>query len=180
MKAQHPSTPAAALSLLALLLSLLLPGFTGCDSRTAESPGSTLPPETWFDLALGEQTIRVQLALTDDERSRGLMHREHLGENEGMLFLFSQPQRQSFWMHNTPLPLSIGYFTPDGILREIYPMYPRDRNAVTSRRRDIQYCLEMNQGWFSQKGVHTGSALNLEALRQAVEARGHSPSRFGL
>ncbi|WOO42620.1 DUF192 domain-containing protein [Rubellicoccus peritrichatus] len=166
-----------------LLLGSLIFVFAGCGDKAATAKPESVtvePASAWFPVTVGDQSIKVQLALTDDEKQRGLMHRTGLAENEGMLFLFETPRKQSFWMKNTPTPLSIGYFTQDGVLREIYKMYPHDFTAVESRRTDIPFCLEMNQGWFADKKVRPGSQLNLDELRAAIKARGFEPVQFGL
>ena len=98
------------------------------------------------------------------------MKRQALGENEGMLFVFKTAERRQFWMYQTYIPLDIGYFTADGTLQEIYPMYPHDQNLVSSRRADIQYALEMNQGWFAAHKVGPGAKLDMELLRKALGA----------
>lgn len=165
-------------------LCILFPCFHGCDSHEAADattePLSPLAADTWFPLRLGTQEIRVQLAIAEDERQQGLMQRDSLGNNDGMLFLFEQPKQQSFWMENTPLPLSIGYFNPQGVLQEVYSMEPYDRTAVRSKSTHIQYALEMKQGWFRVHGVRAGARLDVEALRNAVLARGYEPARYGL
>ncbi len=136
--------------------------------------------ETWFEIEVGGQRPRMQLALSPGEQERGLMHRRSLSVNEGMLFVFRAPQQMSFWMRNTVLPLDIGYFDASGVLREVRAMYPLDERPVASQSREIQFCLEMNQGWFAQAGVHPGAKLDLNAVKAAVQARGFSPARFGL
>ena len=73
-------------------------------------------------------------------------------------------------MRNTTLPLDIGYFSEDGILREVYPLFPRDETRVVSRRDDIAYALEMNRGWFKNNGVRAGDSLNLELVERAKRA----------
>lgn len=130
-----------------------------------------LPADAWFTLTLADKPIRVQLALSPQEQARGLMGRQALGADDGMLFVFAEGKRQSFWMHNTPLPLDIGYFDNDGILREVYPLYPFDRTAVPSRRSDIRYVLEMNQGWFARSGIRPGAQLDLAGLNAVVSQR---------
>jgi uncharacterized membrane protein (UPF0127 family) len=78
----------------------------------------------------------------------------------------------SFYMRNTSLPLDIGFFSPDGELKEIYPMYPFDERTVTSRSSDLRYALEMNQGWFKANGVKPGARIETKALAAALLARG--------
>ena len=103
---------------------------------------------------------------------KGLMHRTTLGENRGMLFFYGPPKQMSFWMQNTKISLDIGYFTSDGVLREIYPMYPMDERSVKSRRDDLLMALEMNQGWYAKNGIKPGDKFDLEILKKALLARG--------
>jgi uncharacterized membrane protein (UPF0127 family) len=92
--------------------------------------------------------LQVEVALTPAEKQQGLMFRKELPENQGMLFVFSQPQRVSFWMANTAIPLDVGFFTADGNLQEVYSLKPYDLNPVSSKHNNIQYALEVNRGWF--------------------------------
>lgn len=153
---------------------LLAGGCRGKEQGSGSVPSAQaerLPADAWFSLNVGDKPVRVQLALSPQEQARGLMGREALGADDGMLFVFDAGKQQSFWMHNTPLPLDIGYFDNDGILREIYPLYPFDRTAVRSRRSDIRYVLEMPQGWFARSGIRAGAQLDLQALAAAVGRR---------
>ena len=78
----------------------------------------------------------------------------------------------SFWMRNTPLPLDIGFFSPDGELKEIYTMLPHDETPIRSRSEALTFALEMNLGWFNENGVKPGARLDLAAVREALKARG--------
>jgi uncharacterized membrane protein (UPF0127 family) len=142
-----------------LLLTALLTA--GCDSEPA------VARQSLFQLEIGAVVLDAQLAIDPATQQKGLMHRESLDENQGMLFISEQPQPQSFWMRNTLISLDIGFFTEDGVLREIYPMFPRVEDPVRSRRDDIVYALEMNRGWFKASGVKVGDQLNLELVAGA-------------
>jgi uncharacterized protein len=111
---------------------------------------------------------------------RGLMERRDLGRDDGMIFIYDRPQQMSFWMRNTPTPLDIGFFDASGTLQEIYPMHPFDERTVSSRSTQLQFALEMNQGWFSANGVKPGAKLDLKALADALKARGFELKQFGL
>lgn len=161
----------------ALLLSLLL---TACGGSEAAKPTGLKTVDDRFPVRIGDHTVQMQLAVRAAELQKGLMFRKAMGEDEGMLFVFASGQSQGFWMRNTTLPLDIGYIGPDGVLKEIYPMYPLDERPVHSRSHDIQYCLEMNQGWFQRSGIKPGAKLDLKAVTEAVKARGFKPEALGL
>ncbi len=100
------------------------------------------------------------MEIADDpyERSRGLMYRSHLPEDRGMLFIFPYPQRLSFWMKNTYVPLSIAYIGSDWVIREIYDLEPLNERPVVSKY-PAQYALEVNRGWFERHGVEVGDTV---------------------
>ena len=143
----------------------------GCAKPTKSAP---LPISQWLEVGLATKTVSIQIAHKNDEMAKGLMFRTSLGEDRGMLFFYHPPKQMSFWMRNTKIPLDIGYFTADGVLREIYPMYPMDERSVKSKRTDLLMALEMNQGWYAKNGVKVGDNFNLEQLRNALVARGVS------
>lgn len=134
--------------------------------------------DTYFPITVGGKTVDMQLAITPSENQRGLMHRKEMPKDAGMLFLYDRPQRMSFWMKNTHIPLDIGFFTPDGTLDQVRQMYPLDENTVLSRSENLQFALEMNQGWFAENKVRPGATIDFEALAEAIEARGFEPDRY--
>jgi hypothetical protein len=147
----------------------------GC-SKAAEPKSTSI--DQWLEIQIGGKTIEVQIAHKQHEMSKGLMHRSSMGENRGMLFFYGPPKQMSFWMQNTKLALDIGYFTADGILREIYPMYPMDLRSVKSRRSDLLMALEMNQGWYAKNGIKPGDSFDLESLKTALLSRGIVKSKI--
>lgn len=159
------------------LFIFLLSLFSGCEEETQTPANAT--PETRFPIRIGAKSISIRLAITDAERQKGLMHIESMPENEGMLFLFMEAKNQGFWMMNTNIPLDIGYFTGDGVLREVHRMYPKNLSSVKSKRDDIQYALEMNQGWYRENGIQPGAKLNQSDVAKALRARGESPEVWG-
>jgi uncharacterized membrane protein (UPF0127 family) len=105
--------------------------------------------------------ITVEIARTDEERSKGLMFRKNLPDGEGMLFLFDRDQLLSFWMKNTLIPLSIAYIASDGIIVEIKDMLPHDLNSVKSSR-SVRYALEAPRGWFGRVNVKPGDIVKID------------------
>lgn len=160
-----------------ILASLLLAGCGRGEPAAAAAPKTVFDH---FDVKVGDRVVSMQLAVLEPEMERGLMERRDLGENEGMLFVYLRPQRMSFWMHNTPTPLDIGFFTRAGELAEVYAMQPFDETTVASRGTDLQFALEMNQGWYSAHGVRPGARIDLKALAAALRARDFDPRKFGI
>ncbi len=160
-----------------LLVPVLLGTACGPQSEVADT---VLPHEHRFAIGLGEETVRVQLALTPRESARGLMHRESLEPNEGMLFIYPSPRQASFWMKNTPLPLDIGFFDEEGTLLEVRQLHPLDETPVTSHGDNVLIAVEMARGWFRENRVRPGARLDLDDLKEAIRARGFDPAGHGL
>jgi uncharacterized protein len=116
----------------------------------------TLPSVT---LSVAGKAVTVEVADDARERSLGLMFRDHLAPNAGMLFVMSKPERASFWMKNTTLPLSIAYINPSGVILEIHDLQPLDEKPVPSAFPNIGYALEMEQGWFRENGILAGDRI---------------------
>ena len=151
-----------------------------CACTPEENSISTATSDTYFSIPIADVELKLQLAIIESERSRGLMYRSTLPENHGMLFLFEKPGKHSFWMRNTQISLDLAYFDAQGKLLEVHSLYPYDENAVYPYSDDVLIAVEMNQGWFSRKNIRPGAKLNLKALAQAMASRGHSPSDFPL
>jgi uncharacterized membrane protein (UPF0127 family) len=153
----------------------------GCGSGKAADTASA--QKTVFDhftMDVGGHAVSLQVAVLDAEQQRGLMQRPDLGKDEGMVFVDATPKQESFWMKNTPEPLDVAYLAPDGVIAEIYPLYPFDLRPVLSRSDHLQFAVEMPQGWFAANNVRPGAAIDLKALASAMKDRGFDPSKFGL
>lgn len=158
-------------------------GLGACAREQAAAPGAAAAAKTigdFFPIKVGERTVRMQLAVRPYEMQRGLMERRDLGKDDGMIFVYEKPQQMTFWMRNTPTPLDIGFFGPDGVLAEIYPLHPFDEKTVASRGTQLQFALETNQGWYAANGVKPGQKLDLKAVAAALKERGFDPKRYGL
>ena len=117
----------------------------------------------WVALTVGEQVLRVQIAADPDARERGLMYRRTLGEEEGMLFVFPDAGLRSFWMKDTPLPLSLAYINEHGRILEIHEMTPFSLQSVRSRY-PARFALEVNRGAFARLGIAVGDSVDLKPL----------------
>lgn len=153
----------------------------GCGSeKQASASADVKTVSDHFAVEVGGHPASLQVAVLPAEQEHGLMQRNDLGRDDGMIFVFAKPEKQSFWMRNTPEALDVAYLTPDGVIAEIYPMYPYDERPVNSRGDRMKYALEMPQGWFSANGVRPGAPVDLKAVTAAVKARGFEPERLGL
>lgn len=111
-----------------------------------------------IELSAGMHLIQAQLARTPDERSIGLMFRQTMPANEGMLFAFELPGQQCFWMKNTLLPLSAAFVADDGSIVNIEDMKPQTLDSHCSAK-PVRFVLEMHQGWFAKRGIKAGFKL---------------------
>ncbi|NUM67369.1 DUF192 domain-containing protein [candidate division KSB1 bacterium] len=90
---------------------------------------------------------------------RGLMFREQLPEDQGMLFVFEMSRIQSFWMRNTFIPLDIAFIASDGKIVDIQHMAPLDESKSYISAAPALYVLEVNAGWFERHGVKVGAMV---------------------
>jgi len=112
-------------------------------------------------ITLADQRLHVELAIDDDEHVRGLMHRDSLAPDSGMLFIYPEPTELSFWMKNTRIALDILFFSTDGTLQQIIRDVPPCRSTPCQHYRAkqaSQFVLEVNAGsakqWHIEPGAH--------------------------
>lgn len=148
-------------ALAALAAGLAMP-VAGVAQFTGERPTAqpTLPR---IDIQAGLHLIKAELANDGVTRMRGLMMRERLGPNEGMLFVFEQKAVHCFWMKNTLIPLSIAFVDDDGTIANVLDMKPHDESSHCPVR-PVRYALEMEQGWFARRGIQAGTRLSQPTL----------------
>ena len=165
---------------LFLMLSLVCLVACQPESSPREDGSAQVSAATYFPIQLEELRLYLQLALTESEQSRGLMFREQLAADHGMLFVFDQPGPRAFWMRNTRIKLDLAYLDKSGRIVEIHKLYPYSETPVPSRSQAVQFVIEMNRGWFQANQAGVGAQLDIEAVRKAIVARGKSPKTFGL
>jgi uncharacterized membrane protein (UPF0127 family) len=156
---------------LVILLAASIPAFaqsegaTGPETPAATETGASPLPIATITTSAGERVpVEVEIADTDAERQTGLMGRTALPENAGMLFVFEGEQTLSFWMRDTLIPLSIAYIDAEGRIVDIQDMQPLDDvppDYVSAE--PAQYALEVNQGFFAERGVAVGDTVELPA-----------------
>jgi uncharacterized protein len=111
-------------------------------------------------LQIGPIQLDVEIADTPSLRDKGLMGRSSIAKGSGMLFVYEKPQILCFWMKNTKIPLSIGFFDENQILQQIENMDPPQTQNSPLRLykslKPMQYAIEVPQNWFNQNNITIG------------------------
>jgi uncharacterized membrane protein (UPF0127 family) len=145
-------------SALAIATALLLASVAACGGGDDGGVPTATVVVTDGDGARAELT--VELARSTAEHSRGLMFRESLPEDAGMLFVFPQDITGGFWMKDTSIPLSIAFIAGDGAILDIQEMEPLSTEVHQPPGR-YRYALEVNQGWFQRHGFTPGDRVEI-------------------
>ncbi len=153
---------AATVSLFALL-SAPTPAF-------AQTAGYEHP------IRIGSHEFKVELALDDEKRTRGMMFRNDMPPDAGMLFVFDDQQPLAFWMRNTRIPLDIIYFNREGKRVSIQPHAPpcrTERCPTFPSTGEAMYVVELNGGRAAELGLGAADALcsNTDAVPRLPRCR---------
>ena len=105
--------------------------------------------------------VKAEVAEKEEDRNHGYMERKKIPDGTGMLFIFDRDQILSFWMKNTPHPLSIAYIDTKGKIRNIYDMTPFSLTPIKSTS-SVRYALEVPQGWFRDNNINVGDIVSWE------------------
>ena len=149
---------------------------TGCSrpsAGTSSSSGTEIDPERGHLLHaqprlptiriwLGREEMIAEVARHEVEIATGMMFRTNMAENEAMLFVFAAPDQRSFYMRNCTVPLSAAYISPDGEILEIIQLQPHDETGVPSKSSNVQFVLEVPQGWFKRHNIREGTTVRTE------------------
>lgn len=118
----------------------------------------------------GTARFRVEIADSAAERNQGLMHRDHMASSAGMLFVYERPQRVSFWMQNTLIPLDMIFMDETGTVTRIHEnAVPHDRTPIPGGN-EVQYVLEINGGLSATLGITEGSEMRHPSVDPARAA----------
>ncbi|MGZ2258208.1 DUF192 domain-containing protein [Roseobacter sp. A03A-229] len=108
----------------------------------------------------GEARFAVEIADDNAERAQGLMHREHLPSSAGMLFVYDQPQRLSFWMRNTLIPLDLIFIDQTGVVKTVHhSAQPLDETPIPGGPDPLTHVLEINGGLAKAMGIDVGTLV---------------------
>lgn len=148
-----------------LILTCALSVLPGNAEQESEAAGTSKESELHHACLISDtQTvpINVELAISSSERQTGLMERDALDENAGMLFVYDEPRPPShtFWMYKTRIPLDIAFIGPEGTIRAIRSMVPctTGANSCPTYPAGVSFtrALEMNLGFFRANGIGVG------------------------
>lgn len=124
-----------------------------------------LPEQIQIDTSRGPLSIRVEYAITEQEKYVGLMDRDYLEEGSGMLFVYDKPLIPSFWMKNTIITLDIIFIDDQGLIRHIHhlaePCINQDLCSTYSPPVPVQYVLEVPGGYVQKHGIQVGDTVQL-------------------
>jgi uncharacterized membrane protein (UPF0127 family) len=109
-------------------------------------------------ISIEKENLCVELAISQREKSKGLMYRKDLSNTDGMLFIWKNEDKRCMWMKNTYIPLDLGFFREDLTLIEVRDLYPRSLESVCSSE-PAKYALELPKGWFTSHNIKNNSKL---------------------
>jgi len=142
---------AAAVMCAVLAMAAVLTATVSANAQTGALPTTKL--------AAGIHLITAEVASTDRSRARGLMFRERLAPNHGMLFIFDSKSVHCMWMRNTLIPLSVAFIDDNGSIVNIEDMQPHDESSHCAAK-PVRYALEMDKGWFAQRGLKAEARIS--------------------
>ena len=132
-----------------------------------------LPKEPTRTLYIGPTEVRAYVCTTLAQVATGMMHREGVGPEESMLFVFSGGDRRSFYMKNVGFDIAAAYIDTEGVVKEIVQLKKQQVTPVPSASADIQFVLETAPDWFTRHGVGPGTLIRAEggSLRDVFGAK---------
>ncbi len=135
----------------------------------ANNRAQTLPVDPTpliAETAKGDRSFTIEVADDGREREAGLMYREDMADDHGMLFVFDRPQMVGFWMKNTPMPLDLLFVGQDGRVRAIKRGEPFSEAGI-SPAEPVRFVLELKAGTAQREGITNGNRLRHPAIDQA-------------
>ncbi len=121
-----------------------------------------LPKEPTSTLYIGPAEVRAYVCTTLAQVATGMMHRDGVGPEEAMLFVFGGGDRRSFYMKNVSFDIAAAYIDTEGVVKEIVQLKKQEATPVPSASDDIQFVLETAPDWFTRHGVGPGTPIRAE------------------
>jgi uncharacterized membrane protein (UPF0127 family) len=159
----------AAVATLLLLFGGSVGGL-GCErsnsSQTQPSTGAQSLPAV--KMKIGDRTFDLEVARTSDQQATGLMKRDSMPQDHGMIFVFAEERLLEFWMKDTRIPLDIIYLDANGKVVSVAQMRPYDLTTISSEVA-AQYAIELNAGMVKQAGIKSGQVLDIPASARSSD-----------
>ena len=144
-----------SLALVSIVMLAPLTIFADTPALPEGKPQTGLPT---VSLKVGSQNVRAEVANTEATRQVGMMFRQKMGRQDGMLFVFPEIAYHAMWMRNTLIPLSVAYMNERGVIVSIHEMQALTE-AVHQAAGPVRYALEMNEGWFASNKISVGDTI---------------------
>ena len=145
-----------------VFLSVL--ALAGCDKSTTQQ--SNLPT---VQIPIGQKTYVLEIAAKNDDRNTGLMRRDSMPDDHGMIFIFKDAEPRSFWMKNTRIPLDILYLDAAGKVVSIHRMEPYVERGTRSKA-PAKYAIELNAGQAQAAKINEGDTISLPDNVKSTDA----------
>jgi uncharacterized membrane protein (UPF0127 family) len=125
----------------------------------------------------GAHEIEAEVCITLEQVATGLMFREGIAEDKGMLFVFRTPRQRAFYMKNVGFPIDAAYIDEEGVIQEVVQLKPMEETPVVSKSDRIQFVLETAPDWFTRRGLGAGTLVMTERgpLKQALAGSARLP-----
>ena len=150
---------AVIVATLGFYLSMPLAGSSG--GQAMRLPADPVP--LVVSTTTGDRSFTIEIADDASERARGLMFRETMAGDHGMLFVFGQTGPVAFWMKDTPMPLDLVFIGEDGRIRDIRPGESFSTASI-SPAEPVRFVLELKRGTASAGGIGKGDAVRHPAI----------------
>ncbi len=142
--------------LVAIVATVCL--FLGPNKQAAANDNQAQDTLPTIDIRINDVPLKVELAITGQQRYMGLSFRESMDTDAGMLFVYPAERALTFTMRNTRIPLSIAFISEDLVINEIHLMDVGPGQLFDSEKVAM-FALEVNQGWFKKNGIKAGDRI---------------------
>ncbi|MEO8456356.1 MAG: DUF192 domain-containing protein [Chloroflexota bacterium] len=129
----------------------------------SETPAPAFDNAPTLTFGASSQALRVETASTAEEQHLGLMNRTCLGDDWGMIFVYTTDVSDTFWMKNTFVPLTVAFVASDGTILALINMQPQTEELHASPS-PYRWAIEANEGWYTAHGIRVGDRVSIPPL----------------
>ncbi|HEY4179648.1 MAG TPA: DUF192 domain-containing protein [Kofleriaceae bacterium] len=152
------------------------PGLDGPDTAHASGPQPPATPQApsatvTMIAGQGDATVKVEVVDTEPKIEKGLMYRQFMPEDQGMLFLMGEEKVQTFWMRNTLIPLDMIFITKDMVVAGVVEQAEPKTETLRTVGKPSTFVLEVNGGWAAAHGIRGGAKVTFNGVPTTAGAR---------